>query len=118
MRFDPDNEYDENRPCFSISDTVAGFEIEAYCSPDSNGLTYAGGQPVQNDDGEKFGAPFQVDIVLDEGTVISHSENLVIREAIGGRFAEQFEQKKNAVYEMIEDADDPLDAIMELESDA
>lgn len=117
MRPDPIREYDDAKLCLNIEDEINGFEVDAYCSPESIGMTYAGEQPVQNDDGELFDAPFQVDIVLDEGTAITQTEDRELRKELGPRFSDEMSGVAGEVYQKVEESDDPLDTIMEMGAD-
>lgn len=55
----------------------------------------------------KFGSPFDFVSVGDPPS----------NEELGDSFSEQFDQKVNAVYDLIDESDDPLDAILDLEPD-
>lgn len=63
--------------------------------------------PDVSSSGNRHGSPFAFVTVGDAPS----------NEVLGDEFADEFESRVDAVWEMIEGSDDPLDAIMDLEPD-
>jgi len=81
--------------------TIEEDDWNAVCHPDisdANGLSVS----------QKHGAPFAF---RTSGDPPSPSE-------VGNRFSEQFDAKVSAVYDLIDESDDPLETILDLEPDS
>lgn len=132
MTFDPSGDYDETRILLTTEGVYEEHHLEAYCSPDAAGEDYdADGNvvtekptdsdspvtvPTGNWSRQQFGAPFAVDIVFT--AKIPQPETVIeIRDQLGDEFEDEFVKRTEEVYEKISESDDPLDEIMDLDSD-
>lgn len=132
MTFDPIEEYGDDKIVLTSEGVYEGHELEAYCSPDTDGEDYdADGNvvtekpsnsnhPVHLPTGDwsnsTFGAPFPVDIVFT--AKIPNPETVVeIRDQLGQEFNQDFHERCEEVYSIIDEADDPLQEIMDMEPD-
>ena len=78
--------------------TIEEDDWNAVCHPQIEGATHVS---------QKHGAPFHF---RTSGDPPSPTE-------VGDRFSEQFDSKVSAVYDLIDESDDPLETILDLEPD-
>lgn len=118
MTFNPAENYGDEKICLSVEGEFQERGLTAYCSPDSEGKTYfedgteAGG-PVTN----THGAPFKVDIVLYGSVYPDYGEMKDIRDEIGEAISAQFEEKMANIFNEMQDAEDPIEAVESLSAE-
>lgn len=124
MTFDPSESYDDSKVMLTVEGEYAGHEVQAYCSPDSNGeLYFSDGEMVNEDVGlptlyqMRNGAPFDFDVVLVNNVYPQEGEVEELAEALGDAFDKQFVNRVDTVFDAISESDDPLERIMELDPD-
>jgi len=119
MTFDPSDDYNQNRVCLGVTGEFQGHNLEAYCSPDASGDTFfADGERINEvSDDDLYGGPFPFDIVLLDSVYPNEGEMEQIRDEVGDALAAQFEGKIDAVYDIVQDSDDPLQSILEADDD-
>jgi hypothetical protein len=119
MTFNPSDSYGVNKIVLAVEGEYAGHQVEAYCSPDSEGKLYSINGGVFSEDAfcdKRNGAPFDFDVVF----VGDGAENMntdAVAEELGDAFDEEFSGKVDAVYDIIEGNDDPLETIKEMNAD-
>jgi len=111
MTFDPRENYDDSRLCLTASGEFQDIGVDACCSPESEGYThFPDGEVVGvGSSQEKYGAPFNIDIVLGTNTYPQDGEIQQIRDELGTEFANQFD------YAEIKDSDKPVETILNLD---
>jgi hypothetical protein len=124
MTFNPSESYGDDRVLLTVKGEYAGHEVQAYCSPNSDGELYFSDGEMVNEDAElptfyqmKNGAPFDFDVVLVNDVYPQEGEIEELAEALGSAFNEGFHERVDDVFQLIEGSDDPLDAIKDLDPD-
>ncbi len=123
MAFNPSDGYDEDNVTLGAEGDCVGYEVKAFCSPDSDGqLYFSDGSTVSNEDVNPFhnnlnGAPFTFDVVLVNDVYPQEGDVDKIAEELGEKFNKQFSNKVDSIFNEIKDADDPIETILEMEPD-
>lgn len=118
MTFNPSDGYNDNRVCLSVEGEFQGYAIRAYSSPDAEGRTFIddGDQEIgEISEPDRYGAPFPVDIVFQNGVYPMEGDISDIRDEVGSDIGAKFEAKVDDVFEKL--GDDPVEDIMSLEAD-
>lgn len=118
--FDPDEEYDDDRILLTATHETDEFTVTGYCSPDAKGRLFVNGGMASLDtflDRTTNGGPFPMDVVISEAVRPSLGDIEPIREALGEKFAQQFEDSVDEVFDVIAGSDDPLEEIMQVGSE-
>lgn len=87
----------------------------AYCGPDTNGDVLVQGDVIAEGVLDKGESPFHFDIHFERHPFKGEVTHLEAE--LQERFPEQFDQRVDSVFEKIDGADDPLEAIKQLDPD-
>jgi len=118
MTFNPAENYGDEKICLSVEGEFQERGLTAYCSPDSEGKTYfEDGTEVGGVVTDTHGAPFKVDIVLHADTYPGIGTMKPIRDEIGEAISAQFEEKTTNIFNEIQDAEDPIEAVESLSAE-
>lgn len=117
MAFDPSEYYGDEKILLKIEGEYQGKAVTAYCSPDAKGRTFmlGGDVDLETTVTDTMGAPFPIDVILHDDEYPLEGNMQDIRDELGTEFEARFQQKTENVFNQIEDAEDPIDAIKELD---